>query len=133
MKKKILEIIIVLFCCVVLFDKFLQWNRGQDKNLLLLKNITIEGENRPTITARKAHAAFYLNCRMKMMPDNMKGAEFIQWCRREGVHFIFWSSVEAKHRPLLLQTAKEWMDEVEVVWGQQGGGMIARVKPDGSD
>ena len=128
MKKRIPEIVIVIFSLVVLYGHVSNWIRGQDRDLLLLQQLTVEsvvGE-RPLITARKAHAAFYLDCRMIKMPDDIPGKEFIPWCKEHGVHYVFWGPVERQSRRNLADY--DWTRHLQIVWNKQDWAFIGRIR-----
>lgn len=128
MRKPLIGILVILASMVLLFDRISPWVKTQDKNLLLLKDIRIEGYPRPLLAARKPHAAFYLDCRMKRIPEEIGGKEFIRWCKENDVEYVFLSILEANTRPLLIRTLDQWIQEVDILWQKEGWALIAKVK-----
>ncbi|MBU2510403.1 hypothetical protein KJ966_03660, partial [bacterium] len=103
--------IIIAFSIYLNADRAVVWSKMQDKNLLFLKNIHIEDAKDVVLTARKAHAAFYLGTQMLKMPDDIESKDFIAWCKENGVRLIWWSAAEAQTRPKL--RGGEWLKECE--------------------
>jgi len=122
MKNKTLLIFVALYSLIILSFHVEAWVRLQEPALLQLRGLKLEG----TITARKATVPFIMDLKFKLLPSDVEGKDFLQWCRDNDVQYIFWGAMEAQSRPKLL--TGDWWTQLEVVWNKPNVGFIGRVK-----